>query len=89
MARFKIVNQKRAIKSVEIRYIKKYDGYCEVVREGRDVTTTRLDEEGQKYHQKIERMRGLQSSRKGCIVCGCDFKISNHSTCNNPNNETK
>ena len=89
MTMIKMVNLKRAIKSVEVRYIKKYDGYCEVVREGNQVTTTRLDEEGQKYHQKIERMRGLQSSKKGCIVCGCDFKISNHSTCNNPNNETK
>jgi len=88
MAKVIIVNLKKAIKSVEVKYIKKYDGYCEVEREGRDVTTTRLDDEGQKYHQKIERMKGNTTS-KGCVVCGCDFENFDHVNCNNPQNQTR
>ena len=89
MARFKIVNQKRAIKSVEVRYIKKYDGYCEVVREGNQVTTTLLDEEGQKYHRKVNAMKGKRAG--GCIVCGCDFSsgLFTHDSCNNDEQLTK
>ena len=87
MTMFKIVNLKKAVKSVEVRYIKKYDGYCEVVREGQEVTTTRLDEEGQKYHRTINSMKARKAS--GCIVCGCDFKNFDHEFCNNEEQLTK
>ncbi len=87
MTMIKMVNLKKAIKSVEVKYIKKYDGYCEVVREGNQVTTTLLDEERQKYHKKIARMKA--SGTGGCIVCGCDFKNFDHVNCNNPQKQTK
>jgi hypothetical protein len=89
MTMIKMVNLKKAIKSVEVKYIKKYDGYCEVVREGNQVTTTLLDEEGQKYHTKISAMKGTKIG--GCIVCGCDFSsgLFTHDSCNNDEQLTK
>jgi hypothetical protein len=75
-----VLKSKKKLKSKEIKFVKKYGGYCEVTREGTNVTSVLLGEKEQQYYTKLARQRANSNRIKSCVKCGMQYKWNIH-TC--------
>ena len=75
-----VTKTKKSLKSKQVKFVKKYGGYCEQTREGTSLKSVLLDDEGQKYYSKLARQKANMNRIKSCVKCGVQYKFV-HSMC--------
>ena len=71
---------KKVLKTKQVKFVKKYGGYCEQTREGTSLKSVLLDETSQKYYSKLARQKANLNRYKSCLKCGVKYKFM-HSMC--------